>query len=84
MITCDFCGRAKECLQKKIDGKEYDLCIECWDLLAQKLKGKGREERRETVLLPPRPAKEQKEEELDPLPGEPPVIQGTLCTLCAL
>jgi len=81
MITCDLCGRAKECLQKEIDGREYDLCIECWDLLAQRLKGKGREKPRETILLPPRAAREQKEEELHPLPGGPPIIQGTVCAL---
>jgi hypothetical protein len=76
MITCDLCGQAKECLQKEIDGKEYDLCSECWDALAQKLKGKGREKLRETVFLPSKPMKERKEEELHPLPGEPPIIQG--------
>jgi ribosome-binding protein aMBF1 (putative translation factor) len=81
MITCDLCGRAKECLQKEIDGREYDLCTECWDLLAQRLKGKGREKLRETVLLPPRPAREQKEEEPHTLPGGPPIIQGTVCAL---
>lgn len=23
MITCDLCGKAKDCLRKEIDGKEY-------------------------------------------------------------
>ena len=76
MITCDLCGKAKDCLQKEIDDKEYDICSECWLPLALKLKGKGRERRRETVFLPQRPLKEQEEEKPQPLPGEPPVIQG--------
>jgi ribosome-binding protein aMBF1 (putative translation factor) len=76
MITCDLCGKAKDCLQKEIDGKEYDVCSECWEPLAQKLKGKGREKQREMVLLPPRQIKDREEEEPQPLRGEPPVIQG--------
>jgi hypothetical protein len=31
MIICDLCGEAKDCLQKEIDGKEYDICSECWN-----------------------------------------------------
>lgn len=78
MITCDFCGKEKDCLQKEIDGREYDLCYECWERLAQKLRGKGREKFREIVLLPPRTIKEREGEEPGPhsLPGGPPVIQG--------
>jgi len=75
MITCDLCGKAKDCQQKEIEGKEYDICSECWDPIAQRLKGKGREKHRGIVLLPPRP-EEQVEEEPQQLPGEPPVIQG--------
>jgi len=29
MITCDLCGKAKDCLLKEIEGKEYDVCSEC-------------------------------------------------------
>ena len=76
MITCDLCGKAKDCSQKEIDGKEYDLCSECWDGLDQKLKGKGREKLPETVLLPPRTIKERQEKETELPPGGPPVIQG--------
>jgi len=78
MITCDLCGKAKDCQQKEIDGKEYDICSECWDSLTQKLKGKGREKHRETVFLPPRPFEEREDEEPRPLPGEPPVIKGAV------
>lgn len=78
MITCDLCGKEKDCLQKEIDGKVYDICSECWEPLAQKLKGKGREKIREMVLLPPRTTKEREEDEpkRHSLPGGPPVIQG--------
>ncbi len=41
MITCDFCGEAKDCLQKEIEGKEYDICSESWNPFAQNLRGKG-------------------------------------------
>jgi ribosome-binding protein aMBF1 (putative translation factor) len=75
MITCDLCGETTDCLQKEIEGKEYDICALCWDALAQKLKGKGRTKLRETVFLPPpRQPKEHEVEEPKPLPGEPPKI----------
>lgn len=80
MITCDLCGEAKDCLQKEIEGKEYDICAECWEPLARKLKGKGRAKIRETVFLPPRRVI-QEDEEGEPqrqLPGEPPIIRGDL------
>ena len=25
MIICDLCGEAKDCLQREIEGKEYDI-----------------------------------------------------------
>jgi hypothetical protein len=37
MIICDLCGQTKICLQKEIDGKEYDICSECWTPLAERL-----------------------------------------------
>jgi hypothetical protein len=74
MIICDLCGEAKDCKQKEIEGKEYDICAECWNPLAQKLEGKGRTKHQETVFLPPPRMKEPKEEV--PLPGEPPKIWG--------
>ena len=75
MILCDLCGKAKECLQKEIDGNEYDICSECWSPLARKLRGKGRAINREIVFLPPtRDVKEREDE--GPQPGEPPKIFG--------
>ena len=74
MITCDLCGEAKDCLLKEIEGKEYDICSECWKPLEEKLRGKGRVEK-EIVFLPPTPDKQQ-EGEVKPEPGEPPKIWG--------
>ena len=42
MILCDLCGQAKECRQKEIDGREFDICADCWRPFEEKLKGKGR------------------------------------------
>jgi len=79
MITCDLCGKPKDCQRREIDGKEYDICFECWEPLAQRLRGKGRKKRRETVFLPPRAIRErEKEEEPKHIPGEPPIIQGEI------
>lgn len=76
MSFCDLCGQAKECLKKEIDGREYDICADCWNALAEKLKGKGRvKKERETVFLPPL-KKEPEPPELKRLPGEPPKIWG--------
>jgi len=46
MILCDLCGQAKDCSQKEIESKEYDICADCWNPLAEKLKGKGRLKRK--------------------------------------
>jgi hypothetical protein len=76
MIICDLCGEARDCLQKEIEGKEYDICSECWNPLAQRLGGKGRAINREIVLLPPpRAVNEQGDEER---PGEAPKIWGAV------
>lgn len=73
MIICDLCGETKDCSHRELEGKEYDICSECWTPLALKLKGKGRAKNPETVFLPPpRQAEERKDDE--PLPGEPPKI----------
>jgi ribosome-binding protein aMBF1 (putative translation factor) len=77
LYKCDLCGETMKCLQKEIDGKEFDICSECWNALAEKLKGKGRVKKgRETVLLPPPSVRE--DEKPKPLPGEPPTIWGVV------
>jgi len=76
VYKCDLCGAIKECLQKEIDHKEYDICRECWNELQTKLEGKERaKERRDIILLPP--PKETEEPEETPKPGEPPIIRGS-------
>ena len=75
MIVCDICGQAKECLRKEIDGREYDICPECWNPLTAKLKGKGRvKKERETVFIPPLTTKDPDLEKEKPVPGQPPKI----------
>jgi hypothetical protein len=76
MILCDLCGQSKECLQKEIEGKEYDICSDCWKPLSEKLKGKGRARKEsDTVFLPP--PKEPERPEPKPSPGELPKIWGS-------
>jgi len=76
MVLCDLCGQPKKCSPKHIEGKEYDICSQCWNPIAEKLKGKGRKiEERETVFLPPL-VKEPAPPEPKPAPGEPPKIWG--------
>jgi hypothetical protein len=53
MIVCDLCDQAKECSSRLIENREYDICAQCWEALAERLKGKGREKSSEIVCLPP-------------------------------
>jgi hypothetical protein len=76
MILCDVCEQAKECTPRLIEGKEYDICADCWNPLAEKLKGKGRKrDRREMVFLPPLKS-EPEPPATKPAPLEPPKIWG--------
>jgi len=76
MTLCDLCGQAKKCRPKEIEGTEYDICSECWNPLAAKLKGKGRvTTEREMVFLPP-PTMPPEPQETKPTPREPPKIWG--------
>jgi ribosome-binding protein aMBF1 (putative translation factor) len=78
VIICDLCAQTKDCLQKEIEGKEYDVCSQCWNPIAEKLKGKGRlKKNQETVLLPPsRVGEEREEAPPNPHPGGTPKIWG--------
>jgi hypothetical protein len=42
MMRCDVCGTIAKCVQKEIEGKEYDICEPCWNPLGDRLSGKGR------------------------------------------
>ncbi len=73
-VKCALCGEAKECSAREIEGKEYDVCADCWEVFSRKLEGKGREvKHRTTVLIPPRPETREETPE-PPMPGEPPKI----------
>ncbi len=76
MILCDLCGQAKECSQKEIEGRVYDICFDCWNPLAQKLKGKGRAKKEREMVFLPVPEKEPKGPDPKPAPKEPPKIWG--------
>lgn len=74
MILCDLCGHARECLLKEIEGREFDICADCWRPLEEKLKGKGRIRRQREMVILPRTTPEV--EEPGPPPGPPPKIFG--------
>jgi hypothetical protein len=74
MIQCDLCAQTKECRQREIEGKEYDICSACWNPLAKKLKGKGRLKREREVVFLPQLTREPEPRTPEPLPGEPPKI----------
>jgi len=76
MIICDLCGESKDCRQREIEGREYDICSGCWNPFAQRLKGKGRTKNREVVLLPPRPVRGWEDEAPKPHRSVPPIILG--------
>lgn len=76
MIYCDLCGQSKECRPKEIEGREYDICAECWEALSAKLKGKGRAARkRERVFLPPIVTEPEPQDPKPPM--QPPKIWGS-------
>jgi len=49
----DYCGslrHSKGLSGRRNEGKEYDICSECWKPVHKKLRGKGRVKNRETVF----------------------------------
>ncbi len=78
MILCDLCGTEKQCSEKEIEGRLYDICSDCWNPLAEKLKGKGREKAkdRKDVFLPPLTTEPEPPPKTTPHPGKPPKIWG--------
>jgi hypothetical protein len=75
MIVCDLCGSSKDCAVREIEGKEYDICADCWAPLAEKLQGKGRVRRQPKTVFLPAPKEPEKQPER-PVPGRPPEIWG--------
>jgi hypothetical protein len=79
MIVCDLCGQAKECSKRQIEDKEYDICSDCWNALAEKLKGKGTlVKKRDLVLLPSMQLLEPAEPKPTGPPQGPPKIWARL------
>jgi ribosome-binding protein aMBF1 (putative translation factor) len=76
MILCDLCGQTKECLKREIEGKEHDICSDCWNPLAEKLKGKGREKKQHEMVFVPPLKTEPEPPPTKPGPKEPPKIWG--------
>ena len=76
MIVCDLCNQKKKCTAREIEGREYDICADCWRPLAEKLAGKGRLPKPEVFLPPAIPSVPQPEQPSIPKPGEPPKIWG--------
>jgi hypothetical protein len=75
MIVCDLCQQSKECSKRQIEHKVYDICLECWTALTEKLKGKGAPVRkRDVVLLPSTPPSEPAEPKPPSPPQGPPKI----------
>ena len=77
MIVCDLCAHPKECSPKEVEGREYDICSECWNTLIQKLTGKGRAKRAPEMVTVPLPTPASPDEPNPPrFPGTPPTIYG--------
>ena len=74
MILCDLCEQVRECRQKEIEGREFDICPDCWRPLEQRLKGKGRVKKEREVVVLPRATPEGEEPKTHP--GLPPNIVG--------
>lgn len=76
MTSCDLCGEAKLCTPKRIEHYEYDICLDCWEVLMTRLDGKGRPawQEREPLLAGPVTAERGPSIEPTPLPGPLPKI----------
>jgi hypothetical protein len=74
MIVCDLCDQVKECSSRLIENREYDICAQCWEALAERLKGKGREKSSEIVCLPPPTPSPDRKDEPEPPPNLPRVF----------
>jgi hypothetical protein len=71
--VCGLCDQIRECIPREIDGQEYDICSECWDALAEKLRGKGRKPKLEVLITSP-PDVPRHEPDEKPFPGVPPKV----------
>ena len=78
MMVCDLCNSSQAlCVERSIEGKDYDICERCWKPLEEKFKGKGRVQRKrdDAVFVPhPQITIERQDEDTRPRPGERPKI----------
>jgi hypothetical protein len=77
VYRCDICHEVRECSQREIEQAEYDVCSECWEALAFKLKGKGRPKRQAVIIQPAPAIPEPTGEPKQPFPGAPPTIYAS-------
>ena len=76
VYKCDLCGEVRDCVQRRIEQTEYDICSECWDALMARLKDRGRPPRERNwvtaapVVIGPEPPREKR----PAFPGQPPEI----------
>jgi len=76
MNICALCGEAKQCRQREIEGKLYDICSVCWSPLGKKLKGKGKVDTDRAIVFLPAVIQAPPPKGVKLLPGEPPKIWG--------
>ena len=83
VYRCDLCNEIRDCAQRVIEDKEYDICSDCWNsliqkLTGQKLTGKGRTKRPHDIVTAPPPCLPDSPKEPKPsiFPGAPPTIYG--------
>ena len=75
VYKCDLCDQIKKCGEKEIEGKFYNICLECWRPLEAKLKGKGRVRDKGRIEIPSAPVQtDDGEGKETPFPGQPPKI----------
>ena len=79
VYRCDLCNEIRDCAQRVIEDKEYDICSDCWNALIQKLTGKGRAKRAPEIVTVPLPqvTASPDQPKPSPFPGAPPTIYGS-------
>jgi hypothetical protein len=79
VYRCDLCNEIRDCSQRLIEDKEYDICSDCWNSLVQQLQGKGRPKRGNEIIALPQPPVPDLPDEPKPsrFPGAPPTVYGS-------
>jgi len=77
VYRCDLCNEIRDCAQRLIEDKEYDICSECWNVLTQKLTGKGRAKQAPEIVTVPLPPPSPDQPKPSRFPGGPPTVYGS-------